>query len=413
MSSSAVAWFLFNILSIIILASYSMLEMACVSFNKVRLQYYVSKGSKRAIWINDLLQNPAKLFGTTLIGVNIALVVGSECSRQFYAALGLSPDLAPLTQVLLVVIFGELAPMFAARHYAEHVAMLGIPIIYASSKLMTPLLWGVSQVTTLCNKLLGIKESTGNIYLTQEELQKVLEEHTEEESSEAEGEEFSAIAANIFSIRHKDIKKIMEPLTNLPMLPASANVKQMEILMSTINVDNVPLYNKDPSNIIGVAYPRDLLRASEHHKLRNYSRPPWFVSETATLMQILTQFRTNNESAAIILNHAGRAIGRITLDDILEEIFGKVKYPYKKHGIEENLMLIEKKFPGETTVAEFYDQYTILLDKDPSLTLSDLITKRLGHHPEKGESIYIAPFELTVTETTLVDVKTISISTKT
>ena len=63
MDSSAVYWLIFNLLSIIVLAFYSMLEMACVSFNKIRLQYYVSKGNKQAIWLNYLLQHPSRLFG--------------------------------------------------------------------------------------------------------------------------------------------------------------------------------------------------------------------------------------------------------------------------------------------------------------------------------------------------------------
>ena len=132
-----------------------MLEMACVSFNKIRLQYYVSKGYKRAIWLNYLLQHPSRLFGTTLICVNVGLIVGSECSREFYSSIGLNPDWAPLTQVFFVVIFGELSPMFAARNYAENVAMLGVPLIYFSAKLMSPLLWATSLLSKLCNLLVG------------------------------------------------------------------------------------------------------------------------------------------------------------------------------------------------------------------------------------------------------------------
>ena len=93
-------WFLFLTISCLIIQGFfAMLEMACVSFNKVRLQYYVSKGQKRAIWLSYLLNHPALLFGTTLIMVNAALLIGSECSRKFYDSLGLSPDWAPLTQV--------------------------------------------------------------------------------------------------------------------------------------------------------------------------------------------------------------------------------------------------------------------------------------------------------------------------
>ena len=104
-----------TLLSVAVQALFAFFEMACVSFNKVRLQYYVSIRSRRAIWINYLLKRPSRLFGTTLIGITASLVVGSECSRRFYESIALDPDWAPLTQVPLVVIFGELAPMFAAR----------------------------------------------------------------------------------------------------------------------------------------------------------------------------------------------------------------------------------------------------------------------------------------------------------
>lgn len=323
MNTSALLWLIFNIISIIVLALYSMLEMACVSFNKVRLQYYVSKGVKQAIWLNYLLQHPSRLFGTTLIGVNIALVVGSECSREFYAALGFSPDIAPLTQVILVVIFGELAPMFAARHYAEHVALLGVPLIYASAQVMKPLLWIVDGVSKLCNYIIGGKETANTIFLTHEELQKILEEQSEENLSDPSSAAFSQTATNIFSLRKIDIREIMHPLNSAYALPANATIEQLESLIHKTHAHYSLLYNQDVSNIIGIAYPRDVVRAAGNRRLRDFARPPWFVSEKTALMQLLKQFRTNNENLAIILDKQGKAIGLIFLDDILEEIFGR------------------------------------------------------------------------------------------
>lgn len=138
------SWKFFLLLILICLVVqgfFAMLEMACVSFNKVRLQYYVSKENKRALWLSYLLHHPALLFGTTLICVNTALVVGSECARRFYDSLGLSPDWAPLSQIFIVLIFAEIAPMFAGRRYAEHVAMLGIPILFFFSIILRPLIW--------------------------------------------------------------------------------------------------------------------------------------------------------------------------------------------------------------------------------------------------------------------------------
>lgn len=412
MEYSAIYWFILNILSIMVLAFYSMLEMACVSFNKIRLQYYVSKGNKQAIWLNYLLQHPSRLFGTTLIGVNIALVIGSECAREFYSAIGLPPDLAPLTQVILVVIFGELAPMFAARRYPEHVALLGMPLLYASAKLMTPILWVLGWISKIANMIAGGNEDEGNIYLTQEELQKILEE-TDETAGDSESAEFSAITANIFTLRGKDVRQVMQPLSTAKALQSNATIEQMEHLLQKTGGDFVPLYHRDISNIVGIVYPRDALRASEHKRVREYAWSPWFVTETTTMMQILKQFRTNNENVAFILNPQGKSIGLVTLSDVLGEIFGKMSYAFthETQSHLKKLMLIEKTFPGDLTVAEFYAQYQVRLDQDPSITLAELMEARLGRQPEKGDSIFIAPLELTVKEATLREIKTISIST--
>lgn len=410
MEYKAIFWIFCNLLSIVVLAFYSMLEMACVSFNKVRLQYYVSKGMKRAIWINDLLQNPAKLFGTTLIGVNIALVIGSECSRQFHSAIGINPDLAPISQVVIVVIFGELAPMFAARHYTENVAMIGVPIIYASSKLMAPLLLAVGWISKMCNLIVSGREVEGNIYLTQEELQKILEEQEEDQPHERESEEFNAITSNIFSLRAKEVRQIMEPLSNISLLPSNATVAQMEELLQKNPTDYVPVYHQSLSNIVGIASPRDLIRVPETKRIRDYARPPWFVTENTTVMQILKQFKTNNEYVAVILNQHGKALGIINFDDVLEELFGKSHLRDKQQ--DKQQIIIEKTLSGEMKVKEFNRQFGVILDKDEELTLSQLISNQLGGHLEKGDSIYIAPYEFTVKEMTLLEVKSIMVTTR-
>ena len=411
MSYNAIIWLIFDLLSILALAFYSMLEMACVSFNKVRLQYYVSKGSRRILWINYLLQHPARLFGTTLIGVNIALVIGSECSREFYSALGLSPDIAPLTQVVLVVIFGELAPMFAARRYPEHVATLGIPLIYASAKLMTPFLIVIDWISRAAIWCLGGRNDEANIYLTKEELLKILEEQSDEASSE--NEELNSITANIFSLRDKHIRQVMDPITPSMALPSTATINDMEWLLNKSDIEFVPIYHKELSNIIGLVYPRDILKASGMKRIRDFALTPWFVSETTGVIQVLKQFRTNNEAAAVILNYEGKAVGIVTLDDVLEEIFGnKAGGGQKDTKQQKNLMLIEKTFPAEMTVKEFKEQYGVLIDPNQELSLANVLSNHLGHHAEKGESVFLEPFEFTVKETTLTDIKTVSVSTK-
>lgn len=409
----ALWWLFLNILSIIILSFYSMSEMACVSFNKVRLQYYVSKGMKRAIWLNYLLHHPTRLFGTTLIGVNIALVSGSEFSREFHRAIGVSPDLAPLTQVIIVVIFGELAPMFAARRYAEHVALLSVPLLYISAKIVTPFLWCLQVIANLCNYLIGKEESQTNIFLTQDELQKILEEIEEEDQPHISRDDFNAISTNIFNLPTKDARQVMEPITTAPKVSSNASVNELRGLFSKTDAEYFLIYQRELNNIVGIAFPRNYIRAPDNKKVREFSRPPWFIIQTTNIVQILKQFRHNNQSVAIVIDNDGGAIGVIHLYDIMEEIFGKSTLSStKKHRPPSTKqILIERTLPGDMKVSEFNSQFNVLLSDQVDLTLSELLTKTLEHHPEVGESVFLDPFELTVKESSILEVKSVTVKT--
>lgn len=409
MSSSAWYWLLLNIISIIVLSFYSMFEMACVSFNKVRLQYYVSKGNKQAIWLDYLMHHPSRMFGTTLIGVNIALVSGSEFSRNFHTAIGLDPDLAPLSQILIVVIFGELAPMFAARRFAEHVALLGIPIVYASAKLMTPLLWILGALSKICNFLVGGKESSANIFLSQDELQKILEELDEERPYAGEKEEFNAISTNIFNLGKKEAWQVMEALSAAPKIPSNATVREMKAMIAKTNADYLLVNHRDLNNIIGIAFPRDMIRIADTKRVRDYAKAPWFITQNTQIMQILKQFRYNNQSVAVILDDQGVGVGIIHLYDIMEEIFGKVAVISDKPRAK---LIIERTFPGNMKVGDFNAQFGVTLSDRVDLTLSELLTETLEHRPEVEESIFLDPFEITVKEASILGVKTVAINTR-
>jgi putative hemolysin len=412
MGSEALFWLIFNIISIIVLGLYSMLEMACVSFNKVRLQYYVSKGIKRAYWLNYLINTPSRLFGTTLIGVNVALVVGSECSRELYSSLGLDPDLSPLTQVILVVIFGELAPMFSARRYAESVAMLGAPILYASAKILTPVLWVLYQISYFSNRIVGGKENTHHLFLTQEDLQKILEEH-EGDAFGVESDEFNTVSSNIFHLGEKDARQVMVSINTVATLPSNATVAQFRKLLKDKDVDYVPIYHREHTNIIGIAEPRDLIRASDTHRVRDYANPPWFITQHTKLPQILRQFRYNKQRVGIVINNQGRAIGLISLYDIMEEIFGTSHIEKEKSTVRPTQrLMISRTFPGDMKVGDFHSQYGVMLSDKPEQTLSELMIENLGHQPEVGDSIFIDPFEIEINEISLLDVKSVTINTR-
>jgi len=388
---------------------FAMLEMACVSFNKVRLQYFVGQNKLRAKWLHYLLDRPTLLFGATLIGVNASLQIGSECSRRFYEAVGLNPDWAPLSQILLVIIFAELAPMFAGRKFAEHAAMLGVPILYFFSFLLRPLIWFFDLICRGINILLRCPMREG-LYLSREDLQHMFEQREEEQSP---AKEVNTVVGNIFSLKGKVAKELMEPLSEVLMIPSFCTVEEMRTLLNYSYTPFLPIYERDPRQILGIVYPRDFLRAAETAKVRDYARPAWFITENSSILQILKQFRRNNQSLAVVLNDAGFAIGFLTLDEIIDTIFGKSDdwESFEDMAPRMHHVIVDKTFPGDMHIKDFNRKHHVHLEPGEAKTLEELIEKALGHPPEKGESVHIDQFELTVEDVPLLGPKKIAIRT--
>ncbi len=386
--------------------------MACVSFNKVRLQYYVSKNKRSAIWLSYLLNNPVKLFATTLIMINACLQVGSELARHFYLAIGLSADWAPLSQVILVLIFAEISPMFAGRRYAENVAMNCVPIVYVSSIILSPITTLFDYVCRFINKIIGSPSQTASFF-SREELQKIIEERG---GTSSDSQEFNKIVSNIFTFKNRTPKDLMIPLSRVQMLPSFCTAQSMKNLLAKHYTPYLPIYHSSPDNIIGIAYPRDFLRSKEDCLVKEKAKSPWFITQHACILQILNQFQTNNQSLAVVLNEGGQAVGILTLDVIIDEMMGRSDtwdvLSDQTFGFTTDVV-VDRSFPSDALVTDLNKQFRLNLNTTKAHTLNDLFIQEIGHSPVKGESIQIGELEMVVKEVSLLGPKTISIKTLT
>lgn len=398
------SWLALNIISIFVLGFFSMAEMAMVSFNKIRLQYYLAEQRRGAKWLNYLLSHPSRLFGTTLIGVNVSMMLGSEFAREFHASIGIDPDWAPLSQVFLVIIFGELAPQFAARRFSEHVAFISAPILYFFSRLLAPFVYVLGLISQFANRLLGGKESHSDIFLTLEELQKVLEDKEEENPLE-QGEDFNKMVSNIFRLRNLTAKKVMTPITERTGLHSNTTIDNLRKTLKGY-LPYIPIYHHSPTNIVGIVFLRDLVRAQGAKRLRDFATAPWFITETTPVLQVLKQFRKNKAIVGCVIDPKGAPIGILSLDSLLERIFGKPT-PTRASNL-----VIDVTVPGDFTLEEFNKEFKTHISEPGCTTLQDLFLKKFDQHPEEGEVLSYPPFELVVKECSLIDIKTIQIRTR-
>jgi CBS domain containing-hemolysin-like protein len=141
-------------------------------------------------------------------------------------------------------------------------------------------------------------------------------------------------------------------------------------------------------------------------------RSPWFITQNGTLGEILHQFRRNNQSVAVVLNEPGSAVGVITLEGVLDEVFGKIT-PISSGRQLQTVLALDKTYPGDTRISKFNQDLGVSLDSKGAITLAGLVEKELGHHPKKGEAVQVGQFRLEVVETTLLEVRKVRVHTRT
>lgn len=400
-------WLAVNLFSLIALSTYSMLEMACISYDRVRLQYFLTKGDLRIQWLNQLITHSGTLFGTTLIGVNIALVVGSEAARQIFSSLGVSPEWSAIPQAVIVILFGELAPMFAARRYPDHVIRLGIGLVYYSSKLLAPVLWLINLFIQFINRWIGGFKGHHETFLGREELQKILEVH--EETTVEESAEMSQTISNIFTIGSKTASSIMRPLSQLELLPSNCTAGELRKIALKDKQFFYPVRRERTQDVVGIVYPRDLLRVSDNRRVRDYAKQPWFVEHQLKVLDLLKQFRSNHESLAIVIDRRGKTVGFLTLDHIIETIFVQ---PDEEKGEPTSMVLIDRTVDPNLTVGELEEQLGIRLSLPVDTLFSDFCKEKLENHPHVGDTFTLDHYEVTILETSVFEIQKVKIKTK-
>jgi len=195
------------------------------------------------------------------------------------------------------------------------------------------------------------------------------------------------------------------------MVPSTCTLGTMKEVLKERFVPYLPVFHKNRHNVVSIAYPRDLLRLSEDMRIREKGRVPWFITESTPVMQILKQFRRNNQSLAVVLNQSGLAVGFLTLDEILDEIFGETDnwMAFGETVPEIQAFFLDRTFSGDTKVVDFNKKYHAHLNPEEGETLEILVQYHLGHMPEKGETVRIDKFMFTVEEAPLIGEKMIAV----
>ncbi len=401
--SPAWFWLLATLLCVGIEAFFSMAEMAIISFNKVRLQEYLLKKNQRAMWIESLLKSPSRLFGTVLFGVNFALQLGSECARHFYRACDLDPDWAPLSQFFLVVIFAELAPLFAARRAPETVALWQSPILYTLSRLLFPVIWCFGKLVHFMNWCFGGHQEDILPSVNREDLQKILEEKEGHEFFLEERTILGEVVSKLFDLKSVNVRQTLIPLERLKMIPDSATVGTTRDLIKRSKHLIFGVYHRNRKNLVHLIDTSKLYALDDALPIKDQLTSPLFLNEDVNLLDAVTHLLADAHRAAIVIDREGKPIGMTSLDECMEWLLH-----IRKRQLNES-QVVQCTFAAKKRLKEVNERLHLQLSNEHGDTLAELLTFHLGTHPEAGESIVLNNCEFTVMEVSVFGIKSVRV----
>ena len=319
----------FIILSLAIQAFFASSEMGIISSNKIKISHRALRGDKRAKHLEWLFENPEKLLGTTLVGVNIAVISGSSLAASLTSRVFKNPEIAAgiatLIMLPLVLIFGQILPMTFARKNSTPFSLAVAYPIKAAYFILFPLVFIASGVANLFSKLFGGERTKRSHFVTRDELKLLIKEGIRKGAMD---NIVVGMAYEIFDFGEMDTKDIMLPLKNVVSASKDATADELMRIIVDTGYSQIPVYSEWPDNIIGVVKATDLLTQDYTKKALDVMRPCYLIRENELLESALKNMQQNRLNFAIVADSTGRLTGIVTLEDIIEEIVGEIEDEY-------------------------------------------------------------------------------------
>ena len=376
-------------------------EFATVAARKTRIAEMAEAGNPLAKRLIPIMDDPVALdnyVATSQIGITISsLVLGIFGERVIAAgletSLALSVPLAiTLTLILtttLQVVLGELVPKSLSIQYPETIAMyLALPM-QISSWILRPLLWLCNGSANMLLRLIGMSHEGGHghVHSPQEIEILVGESHVAGILDDEEQE----LLRNAFRMRDLTARQVMIPRRRIVAAPANSSVQDLLALTVDTGKSRIPLFDGDIDNIVGFVHVRDLFRLQVQGKrqLPKDLRPIVHIPEAMPVSDVWNKLEEAKQYFGIVFDEFGGTHGLITLEDLIEEIFGELQ----DESDDEAALLYrgaqgKLRFRWDWLVSDINEYFDLTLDESYD-TLDALVIGYLGRAPEFKDEIVL------------------------
>lgn len=381
-------------------------EAAFFSLTKAEIKDLKDDDSARAQRVWRLINRPKKLLATILITNNFmnvgAILVASNLMQVWSRTYAWGDSLKFLIEVVLItsllLFFGEIIPkVYATRNHLRMVKILAIPM-EGLQWFFTPLAKLLIEGTSFIEKRVKLKEEA----TSRDDLRHAIALTTDPEEDKEEQE----ILRGIVNFSNITVKSVMRARVDVVAVDLHLNFDELVDLIRSHNFSRLPVYEESLDHIKGVLHIKDLLpflkENSKPVPISEVMREVYFIPESKKIDSLLEEFKTQRLHMAVVVDEFGGTAGIITLEDIIEEIFGEIndefdsedwvytKVDEKTYIFEGRISLIDvKKILG-------LDEHTFEDARGDSDSLAGLILELHGKIPSAGEVIQYQNYALHV-----------------
>lgn len=400
-------WIIIALISLIFSALFSGTEIAFVTSNRVRVELDMKKGGFRSKIINRFYSDPEFFISTILVGNNIVLVIYGMAAAAlldpWLEGIFHNDALVLLMQTIIstavILLTGEFLPKTIFRiNPNSSLKVMAVPISFFYF-ILYPISLFTSGLSKLLMRLCGIKvkdSKTG--MLSVGDLNQYLEttiDDIEEEQKPVENEVKIFHNALDFSSTH--LRDCMIPRNEIFAVDINETTReQLSELFTTSGRSKIVVYNEDIDNVLGYIHVSELFDPQNDWK--ECLKPVVFAPETLLANKMMRRLLSEKRSIAIVIDEFGGTAGMVTLEDLVEEIFGDIQDEHDKSGIiEKEIAPGEWEFSGRAEIAHINDKYHLDIPEDDEYqTLAGYILVKTGEIPAENEKISLGEYEFEI-----------------
>jgi putative hemolysin len=399
------SYLLYVVITLVFSALFSGFEIAYISSNKLQIELQNKQGLLSGRLLSKFVQKPGQFIGTTLIGNTIMLVLYGTfmaflLDAPIRALLPSNEGLILVTQTvlstILVLITGEFLPKSFFMLNPNRMLNLFVLPIFLIYIVMYPFVWlivGLSKLFIV--HVLRLEYNEEKPAFTVTDMNSFIKEHFSQANANGKLEIDSKIFDNAIEFKTVRIRECMIPRTDIVAVEVDDTIEDLKKVFEESGHSKVIVYRETIDEVIGYCHHLELFRKPK--TIGEILTPIVIAPESALANELLIQFIQERKSLALVVDEFGGTSGIVSMEDIIEEIFGEIDDEYDNDDlIEQKTDEHEYLLSARHEIDYLNDKYGWDLPYGDFETLSGLILSLTENLPNKGDTVTFGRFTFTI-----------------